>query len=169
MNDVHRSPESSSGIASSADDVLTYNYEHFWLKHFVADRLRTSHGAGLPVSQAPDFDRAHRRRPFPAGRYPRPTGAAPLRQRDLTVHPRRIPRHVTSLGWPSRARSSPCRSPAARCARSSRARRPWFATLLWCLPRPANCRCGRHPFSRNGMAQCPLLARWEGTPTAGVY
>jgi len=49
-------PESNSGIASSADD-LTYNYEHFWLKHFVADLLRTSQGAGLrPGSQAPDFD-----------------------------------------------------------------------------------------------------------------
>ena len=56
MNDVIDRPE-SSGIASSADDVLTYNYEHFWLKHFVADLLRTSHGAGLrPVSRAPGFD-----------------------------------------------------------------------------------------------------------------
>ncbi len=50
-------PGSSSGIASSADDVLTYNYEHFWLKHFAADLLRTSQGAGVrPGSQAPDFD-----------------------------------------------------------------------------------------------------------------
>ena len=56
MTSIDR-PESSSGIASSADDVLTYNYEHFWPKHFVADLLRTSQGAGLrPGSQAPDFD-----------------------------------------------------------------------------------------------------------------
>ena len=30
MTSIDR-PESSSGIVSSADDVLTYNYEHFWL------------------------------------------------------------------------------------------------------------------------------------------
>jgi DMSO/TMAO reductase YedYZ molybdopterin-dependent catalytic subunit len=40
MTSIDR-PESNSGIASSADD-LTYNHEHFWLKHFVADLLRTS-------------------------------------------------------------------------------------------------------------------------------
>lgn len=48
---------SSPGITSSEDDLRTYNYEHFWLKHFVADLRRTAQGAGVaPGSQAPDFD-----------------------------------------------------------------------------------------------------------------
>ncbi len=34
-----------------------YNYEHFWLKHFVADMGRTIKGAGVsPGSRAPEFD-----------------------------------------------------------------------------------------------------------------
>ena len=47
----------SPEISSSGDDTSTYNYEHFWLKHFVADLWRTAQGAGLaPGSPAPDFD-----------------------------------------------------------------------------------------------------------------
>lgn len=45
------------GLPSSDDDLRTYNYGHFWLKHFVADLRRTAQGAGLrPGSTAPDFD-----------------------------------------------------------------------------------------------------------------
>lgn len=34
-----------------------YNYEHFWLKHFLADIGRTVKGAGVrPGSEAPDFE-----------------------------------------------------------------------------------------------------------------
>ncbi|MDQ3575466.1 MAG: hypothetical protein M3404_11205 [Actinomycetota bacterium] len=48
---------SSAEITPSQDDLRTYNYEHFWLKHFVADLRRTAQGAGLrPGSQAPDFE-----------------------------------------------------------------------------------------------------------------
>ena len=47
----------SPGLASSDNDLRTYNYDHFWLKHFVADLRRTAQGAGLrPGSTAPDFD-----------------------------------------------------------------------------------------------------------------
>ena len=48
---------SSAEITPSQDDLRAYNYEHFWLKHFVADLRRTAQGAGLrPGSQAPDFE-----------------------------------------------------------------------------------------------------------------
>ncbi len=45
-------------MAKSADNLLrAYNYEHFWLKHFLADIGRTFRGAGVrPGSPAPDFD-----------------------------------------------------------------------------------------------------------------
>ncbi len=34
-----------------------YNYEHFWLKHFLADMGRTIKGAGVrPGSRAPEFE-----------------------------------------------------------------------------------------------------------------
>jgi len=37
--------------------VAEYNYQHFWLKHFVTDLVHTAHGAGVePGSEAPDFD-----------------------------------------------------------------------------------------------------------------
>jgi len=37
--------------------VAEYNYEHFWLKHFVTDLVHTAQGAGVePGSEAPDFD-----------------------------------------------------------------------------------------------------------------
>ncbi len=37
--------------------MAAYNYEHFWLKHFVTDLVHTAKGAGLePGSEAPDFD-----------------------------------------------------------------------------------------------------------------
>ena len=82
---------SSPEVTSSADDLRTYNYEHFWLKHFVADLWRTAQGAGLrPGSPAPDFElestEGDRFRLADAGG---PAGAAPLRKRHLTDHPRR--------------------------------------------------------------------------------
>ena len=47
----------SPEVTSSADDLRAYNYEHFWLKHFVADLWRTAQGAGLrPGLPAPDFE-----------------------------------------------------------------------------------------------------------------
>lgn len=37
--------------------MRAYNYEHFWIKHFLADIGRTLRGAGVrPGSRAPDFD-----------------------------------------------------------------------------------------------------------------
>ncbi|MBA4115143.1 MAG: redoxin domain-containing protein [Rubrobacter sp.] len=34
-----------------------YNYEHFWLKHLLADLWRTVRGEGVqPGSEAPDFE-----------------------------------------------------------------------------------------------------------------
>jgi cytochrome oxidase Cu insertion factor (SCO1/SenC/PrrC family) len=34
-----------------------YNYEHFWLKHFLADIGRTFKGAGVrPGEKAPEFE-----------------------------------------------------------------------------------------------------------------
>lgn len=34
-----------------------YNYEHFWLKHLLADLWRTARGEGVqPGSEAPDFE-----------------------------------------------------------------------------------------------------------------
>ncbi len=48
---------SSAEITPSQDSIHAYNYEHFWLKHFVADLRRTAQGVGLrPGSQAPDFE-----------------------------------------------------------------------------------------------------------------
>lgn len=36
--------------------MTTYNYEHFWLKHLLADLLRSVRGSGLhPGVQAPEF------------------------------------------------------------------------------------------------------------------
>jgi hypothetical protein len=38
-------------------ELQRYNYEHFWLKHLLADLLRTARGAGVqPGSEAPDFE-----------------------------------------------------------------------------------------------------------------
>jgi hypothetical protein len=43
--------------AGSEQQLEQYNYEHFWLKHFLADVVRSARGAGLrPGSAAPDFD-----------------------------------------------------------------------------------------------------------------
>ena len=48
---------STAEIPPSQDDLRAYNYEHFWLKHFVADLRRTAQGAGVrPGSRAPDFE-----------------------------------------------------------------------------------------------------------------
>jgi len=34
-----------------------YNYEHFWLKHFLTDLVNSAKGAGLrPGAEAPDFE-----------------------------------------------------------------------------------------------------------------
>ncbi len=39
------------------DDLRKYNYDHFWLKHLLADLWRTGRGEGLePGSLAPDFE-----------------------------------------------------------------------------------------------------------------
>lgn len=41
---------------TDAKQVESYNYEHFWLKHFLADIGRTFKGAGVrPGTRAPDF------------------------------------------------------------------------------------------------------------------
>lgn len=46
-----RAPEAASR------QLRRYNYEHFWLKHFLADMGRTLRGAGVrPGSLAPDFE-----------------------------------------------------------------------------------------------------------------
>ena len=68
---IDRSGSSPEGT-SSADGLVTYNHEHFWLKYFVADLWRTAQGAGLrPESPAPRLrPRVHRRRPLSAGRRP---------------------------------------------------------------------------------------------------
>lgn len=43
--------------SSDTKRLSKYNYEHFWLKHFLADIGRTIKGAGLrPGSRAPDFE-----------------------------------------------------------------------------------------------------------------
>ena len=37
--------------------VRTYKYEHFWLKHFLADMGRTLRGSGVrPGTAAPEFE-----------------------------------------------------------------------------------------------------------------
>lgn len=34
-----------------------YNYEHFWVKHLLADLVRSAKGSGLrPGAEAPEFD-----------------------------------------------------------------------------------------------------------------
>jgi hypothetical protein len=41
----------------SEQQLRQYNYEHFWLKHIVADLVRSAKGAGLRAgSAAPDFE-----------------------------------------------------------------------------------------------------------------
>ncbi len=42
---------------SEEAQLRRYNYEHFWIKHLVADLWRSARGRGLrPGAQAPDFD-----------------------------------------------------------------------------------------------------------------
>ena len=44
-------------IADDEKRLRKYNYEHFWLKHFLADIGRTFAGAGVrPGSKAPEFE-----------------------------------------------------------------------------------------------------------------
>ena len=46
-------------VATAPQDkrLRKYNYEHFWLKHFLADIGRTFKGAGVrPGSKAPEFE-----------------------------------------------------------------------------------------------------------------
>jgi hypothetical protein len=41
----------------SQNQLEQYNYEHFWLKHILADLARSAKGAGLKAgSPAPDFE-----------------------------------------------------------------------------------------------------------------
>ncbi len=43
--------------AAQEKQLRKYNYEHFWLKHFLADIGRTFKGAGVrPGSAAPQFE-----------------------------------------------------------------------------------------------------------------
>ncbi len=42
---------------AAAKQLRKYNYEHFWLKHFLADIWRTIKGAGVrPGWKAPEFE-----------------------------------------------------------------------------------------------------------------
>ena len=42
---------------SDPRELQRYNYEHFWLKHLLADLWRTAKGEGVePGSEAPDFE-----------------------------------------------------------------------------------------------------------------
>ena len=42
---------------SDRRELQRYNYEHFWLKHLLADLWRTAKGEGVePGSEAPDFE-----------------------------------------------------------------------------------------------------------------
>lgn len=47
----------TSPAGTDDKQVQKYNYEHFWLKHFLADIGRTIKGAGVrPGSKAPEFE-----------------------------------------------------------------------------------------------------------------
>ncbi len=44
---------------STKKQLSRYNYEHFWLRHFLADIGRTFQGAGVrPGAKAPEFELA---------------------------------------------------------------------------------------------------------------
>lgn len=44
-------------MAVGSRQLREYNYEHFWLKHLLADLWRTARGEGVqPGSEAPDFE-----------------------------------------------------------------------------------------------------------------
>ena len=46
-----------TAAATDPRELQRYNYEHFWLKHLLADLLRTARGEGAqPGSEAPDFE-----------------------------------------------------------------------------------------------------------------
>jgi hypothetical protein len=48
--------DSRTAATTDPRELRRYNYEHFWLKHLLADRLRTARGEGArPGSEAPDF------------------------------------------------------------------------------------------------------------------
>ncbi|MDP8976747.1 MAG: hypothetical protein M3N28_10380 [Actinomycetota bacterium] len=47
----------TSPAGTDDKNLRKYNYEHFWLKHFLADIGRTVKGAGVrPGSKAPELD-----------------------------------------------------------------------------------------------------------------
>ena len=49
--------DSRTAAASDPRELRRYNYEHFWLKHLLADLWRTARGEGVrPSSEAPDFE-----------------------------------------------------------------------------------------------------------------
>ena len=44
-------------MADGSRELRGYNYEHFWLKHLLADLWRTARGEGVqPGASAPDFE-----------------------------------------------------------------------------------------------------------------
>jgi cytochrome oxidase Cu insertion factor (SCO1/SenC/PrrC family) len=44
-------------MADGSRELREYNYEHFWLKHLLADLWRTARGEGVqPGASAPDFE-----------------------------------------------------------------------------------------------------------------
>lgn len=46
-----------TAATSDHRELQRYNYEHFWLKHLLADLWRTAKGEGVqPGSEAPDFE-----------------------------------------------------------------------------------------------------------------
>ncbi len=50
-------PAEEQEKAVDGRQLCKYNYEHFWLKHLLADLWRTAQGEGVPPgSEAPDFE-----------------------------------------------------------------------------------------------------------------
>lgn len=46
-----------TAATSDPQELQRYNYEHFWLKHLLADLWRTARGEGVqPGASAPDFE-----------------------------------------------------------------------------------------------------------------
>ena len=44
-------------MVDGSRELRGYNYEHFWLKHLLADLWRTARGEGVqPGASAPDFE-----------------------------------------------------------------------------------------------------------------
>ncbi len=61
LDSKRRTPEltslSGSRPEGSEPQLSEYNYEHFRLKHLIADLLKTARGEGIgPGEEAPDFE-----------------------------------------------------------------------------------------------------------------